>query len=184
MVATSVSATVWLDPLNPLMHAHVSWHHYMAREYADALTQAERVVRMEPSFHWGHTFSGWALERLGRHGDAVDTLRAATNCAANSPVMLAGLGHAHATNGDRREALKVARELERLRGDEGLFAYEIGLIHAALSDVDTAFAWLARAVQERSGWIAYLPVDPRLEALNADARFTALHPIASRSGLQ
>jgi serine/threonine-protein kinase len=174
---------VELDPLNPLMHAHVAWHYYMAREYADALTQAEQVVRMEPSFHWGHFFAGWALERLGRHSDAVDTLREAVRCAANSPVMLAGLGHAHATDGNRREALKVARELERLRGDKGLFAYEIGLIHAALGDVDPAFTWLARAVQERSGWIAYLPVDPRLEALNADARFSALHPIASRSGL-
>jgi TolB-like protein/Flp pilus assembly protein TadD len=174
---------VELDPLNPLMHAHVAWHHYMAREYAEALTQAERVVRMEPSFHWGHFFAGWALERLGRHSHAVDTLREAARCAANSPVMLAGLGHAHATNGDRREALKVARELERLRGGKGLFAYEIGLIHAALGDVESAFTWLARAVQERSGWIAYLPVDPRLEALNADARFIALHPIASRSGL-
>ena len=45
---------VELDPLNPLMHAHVAWHHYMARDFEEALTQAQRVVRVEPSFHWGH----------------------------------------------------------------------------------------------------------------------------------
>jgi hypothetical protein len=28
-----------------------------------------------------------------------------------------------------------------------------------------------RAIQERSGWIAHLRVDPRLDALHADGRF-------------
>jgi TolB-like protein/tetratricopeptide (TPR) repeat protein len=165
---------VELDPLNPLMHAHVAWHHYMARSYPDALTQAERVVRMEPGFHWGYFFAGWALERLGRHTEAIATLQDAVRCSSTNPVMLAGLGHALASIQDRKEALKVVRELERLRGDKGLFAYEVGLIHATLGDDEKAFAWLTRAVQERSGWIAYLRVDPRLDRLHDDPTFKNL----------
>ena len=165
---------VELDPLNPLMHAHVAWHHYMARSYAEALTQAERVVRMEPGFHWGYFFAGWALERLGRRTDAIATLKDAVRCSSNNPVMLAGLGQVLASSQDRKEALKIARELERLRGDKGLFAYEIGLIHATLGDDHQAFAWLTRAVQERSGWIAYLRVDPRLDRLHEDPTFQNL----------
>lgn len=149
---------VELDPLNPLMHAHVAWHHYMARGYTDALTQAEQVVRMEPGFHWGYFFAGWALERLGRGSEAVATLKDAVRASSNNPVMVAGLGHALAANEDRKEALRIARELERLRGDKGLFAYEIAVIHAALGDDEKAYGWLMRAVQERSGWIAYLRV--------------------------
>jgi TolB-like protein len=165
---------VELDPLNPLMHAHVAWHHYMARDFSEALAQAERVVRMEPAFHWGHFFSGWALERLGRGSDAVAALEEAVRCSAGNPVMLAGLGHALAVLQNRREALGVARDLERLRGARGLFAYELGVIHAALGDEDSAFEWITRAVEERSGWIAYLRVDPRLERLQADSRFEVL----------
>ena len=165
---------VELDPLNPLMHAHVAWHHYMARDFADALTQAERVVRVEPSFHWGHFFAGWALERLGRGAEAIAALREAVRCSSNSPVMLAGLGHALAVLQDRREALRVAEDLERLRGDKGLFAYELGVISAALGDHDHAFRWFTHAVHERSGWIAYLRVDPRLDALHTDSRFDSL----------
>ena len=165
---------VELDPLNPLMHAHVAWHHYMARSYADALTQAEQVVRMEPGFHWGYFFAGWALERLGRRTEAIETLKNAGRCSSNNPVMLAGLGHALASGQDRKEALKIARELERLRGDKGLFAYEIGVIHAALGEDEKAFSWLTRAVQERSGWIAYLRVDPRLDRLHDDPMFNDL----------
>jgi TolB-like protein/tetratricopeptide (TPR) repeat protein len=165
---------VELDPLNPLMHAHVAWHHYMSRSYADALTQAERVVRMEPGFHWGYFFVGWALERLGRHTEAIAALQDAVRCSSNNPVMLTGLGHALASSQDRTEALEVARDLERLRGGKGLFAYEIGLIHAALGDDDKAFGWLTRAVRERSGWIAYLRVDPRLDRLHENPRFQNL----------
>jgi serine/threonine-protein kinase len=170
---------VALDPLNPLMHAHVAWHHYMARDFSDALLQAERVVAMEPAFHWGHFFAGWALERLGRGDEAIIALKEAVKCSSGSPVMLAGLGHALAVLQDRREALRIASDLERLRAGKGLFAYEIGTIRAALGDLDDAFTWFARAIQERSGWIAYLRVDPRLDALHHEPRFDRLFGDAS-----
>jgi TolB-like protein/Tfp pilus assembly protein PilF len=166
--------TLDLDPLNPLMHAHLAWHYYMARGFAEALTQAERVIRMEPSFHWGHYFAGWALERLGRVDQAIPKLQEAVRCSANNPVMLAGLGHAFAVAKERREALRTIDELRRLRGRKGLFAYEIGIISGALGDADVAFKWFVRAVEERSGWIAYLKVDPRLENLRPDPRFERL----------
>ena len=88
--------------------------------------------------------------------------------------MVAGLGHALAVANDRAAALKVARELEQKRAGKGLFAYEIGVIHAALGDRDRAFEWLSRAVNERSGWIAYLRVDRRLDHLHGGARYDAL----------
>jgi tetratricopeptide (TPR) repeat protein len=129
---------------------------------------------MEPSFHWGYFFAGWALEQLGRGAEAVNTLKDAARTSSNNPVMLAGLGHALAANQDRRAASGVIKDLQRLRGDKGLFAYEIGAIHAALGQIDDAFRWMSKAVDERSGWIAYLPRDPRLDALHADPRFARL----------
>ena len=173
---TACRQTLTLDPLNPLMHAHLAWHHFMSRDYANALAQAEHVVRMESAFHWGHFFAGWSLERLGRIDDAVAALQDAARVSSNNPVMVAGLGHALASAKDRAGALKVAADLERQRAGKGLFAYEIGVIHAALDDRDRAFEWLARAVEERSGWIAYLRVDPRLDALHGDVRYDALFP--------
>ena len=79
------------DPINPLMHAHLAWHHYMAREFEQALDQSEHLLRIEPGFHWGHLFKGWALERLGRGIEAVAAFRESARCS-ESPAMLAGLG--------------------------------------------------------------------------------------------
>lgn len=171
-----------LDPLNPLMHAHLAWHHYMAREYPQALVEAERVVRMESSFHWGYFFAGWALDKLGRPAESIDSLENAVRHSGNSPVMLAGLGHAYASAGEKRQAARVVRDLEQLRGSKGMFAYEIAVIHEALGERDRAFEWLHRAVQERSGWIAYLRVDPRLDALKNDPRLNDLWHSREASG--
>jgi TolB-like protein/Flp pilus assembly protein TadD len=171
---TACRHTLELDPLNPLMHAHLAWHYYMARDYSNALTRAQQVVSMESHFHWGHLFAGWSLERLGRYDEAVVALRDAARVSNNNPVMVAGLGYALAVNDDRREAMRVVSDLQKARGTQGLFAYEIGVIHAALGELDNAFDWLGRAVAERSGWIAYLRVDPRLDTLQADARFDRL----------
>lgn len=88
--------------------------------------------------------------------------------------MLAGLGHALATVQDRRAATRVAEDLLKLRKDQKLYSYEVAMIHAALGELDLAFEWLTRAVEERSGWIAYLRVDPRLDALRSDSRFESL----------
>ncbi|HEX6164259.1 MAG TPA: winged helix-turn-helix domain-containing protein [Vicinamibacterales bacterium] len=166
--------TLELDPLNPLMHAHLAWHFYMARDYAGALAKASQVVTMESHFHWGHLFAGWSLERLGRLDEAIGALRDAARVSNNNPVMTAGLGHALAVNGDRRQALRIVDDLVKARANQGLFAYEIGVIRAALGEKDAAFEWLNRAVSERSGWIAYLHVDPRLESLHTDDRFKRL----------
>jgi hypothetical protein len=57
-------------------------------------------------------------------------------------------------------------------------AYELGVIDAALGETDHAFKWLTLAVQERSGWIAYLRVDPRLGDLHRDRWLTELIPSA------
>ena len=75
---------------------------------------------------------------------------------------------------DRKAALKVVEDLQRLRDRKGLFAYEIGIIYAALGDVEPAVKWFADAVRERSGWIAYAPVDPRLDRLREDRRYVGL----------
>ena len=128
---------VELDPLNPLMHAHVAWHYYMAGDYAEALAQSEQVVRMEPGFHWGHFFAGWALERLGRGSEAVAALEEAARCSSNNPVMTAGLGHALAVMRDRRRSRSPA-DLQVCARTRASSPTKIGVIHPLEND-DEAF---------------------------------------------
>jgi hypothetical protein len=52
-----------------------------------------------------------------------------------------------------------------------VFSYETALIRAALGERDAALERLARAREERSGWLPYINVDPRWDVMREDARF-------------
>jgi hypothetical protein len=47
------------------------------------------------------------------------------------------------------------------------------MLYAALGDLDQAFAWLEKVYEERRGFVTYLKVDPRLDPLRQDPRFSA-----------
>jgi DNA-binding winged helix-turn-helix (wHTH) protein/Tfp pilus assembly protein PilF len=167
-------AALAAEPMNLILHAHLAWHHQMTRSPAETVEQARRVIRMDANFHWGHFFLGWGLEAAGEPAAAVAAMSEAVRTSGDEPVMRAGLGRALAVDGEARAARAIARELERPAGEPQLFAYELALIELALGESESSWRWLARAVAERSSWLAYLDVDPRLDPLRADARFARL----------
>jgi TolB-like protein/Flp pilus assembly protein TadD len=163
-----------LDPFDLINNVHLSWHHYMAREFPAALNEAQRTLAMEKRFHWGYFFAGLALDAVGEHGDAVKHLRTSLELSGQSTVMLSALGHAHARANQPDESRKVLRQLEALSQTRYISSYEIGLIHLALGDEGRALDLLDAAVEERSGWLPYLLNDVRLDPLRATARFASL----------
>ena len=88
--------------------------------------------------------------------------------------MQAWYGHALARAGERREALAIASEVRALGETRGHFAYEAALIHAVLGDMDLGFELLNKARLQRSGWMSYILVDPRLDIFRSDPRFAQL----------
>jgi DNA-binding winged helix-turn-helix (wHTH) protein/tetratricopeptide (TPR) repeat protein len=166
-----------IDPMNVLLSVHLAWHHHMARAPELVLRESERVIRMEPAYHWGHYFLAWGQEAIGEPGRAVNSMLRAVECSARDPVMIAGLARAQAAAGQRKEAVQTLARLYEIRAGKELFAYEVALVHLALNDAGSALDWLERAHSERSGWMAYLNVDPRLDPVRREERFQR---IASR----
>jgi tetratricopeptide (TPR) repeat protein len=162
------------DPMNLLLSVHLAWHHHMAREPELTLEQAERVVAMDARYHWGHYFVGWGCEAMGQPARAVEAMREAVSLSGGNSVMVAGLARAYAAAGDRANALATLADLERERAGRALLGYEFALVHLALGDRLAALEQLERARMNRSGWMAYLARDPRLDSLRDDVRFTAL----------
>ena len=75
-----------------------------------------------------------------------------------------------------KSARETARARTRIKA-RGVKLLKEGRDESARSERATYicwYEWLARAVDERSGWIAYLRVDPRLDALHGDARYDRL----------
>jgi predicted Zn-dependent protease len=88
--------------------------------------------------------------------------------------MLALLGHAYAAANQRSEARAILRQLSALSKQEYVPSYPVAVMYAALDEKQEALAWLERAYDERDSWMDYLGLDPRLDGLRSDPRFTNL----------
>ena len=109
-------------------------------------------------------FDGWSDKAIAAAQRAIDL-------SGGNPLYTSSLGHAHAKAGNHSEARAVLEQLEQESATKHVSAYHIAVIHAALGDIDRAFAWMESALEERSPWIGYLKVDPRVDPLRSDPRF-------------
>lgn len=170
-----------LDPFDLINNVHLSWHHYMARQFPAAFSEAQRTLAMEKRFHWGYFFAGLALDAVGEHRDALEHLRTSLELSGQSTVMLAALGHAYGAAHKPDDARKILGQLSELSKGRYISSYEIALIHIALDEHDRALDLLDVAVEERSGWLPYLLNDVRLDPVRSTARFAGL---TARVGLR
>jgi hypothetical protein len=65
-------------------------------------------------------------------------------------------------------------ELQARVQKDGVGAYEIGFIHAALGNIDEAFKWLDVAYRYRDAGLTCMKWDPTLDVLRSDPRFREL----------
>ena len=49
----------------------MGWHHYFARQYDQAMEQAEKAIFMDPNYALAHGYLGMALEHTGMLKEAI-----------------------------------------------------------------------------------------------------------------
>jgi TolB-like protein/lipoprotein NlpI len=162
-----------LEPLSPIISTWVGLRYYFAGQPEVAIDEIEQVLELFPEFAPAHWHLGWAYEQTGRFDDAIAEARRAYELTDN-PIYLASLAHAQAMGGADGEAKQILAQLAQLTTERHVSAYHVATVHAALGDADESFRWLDKAFAERSPWIGYMRVDPRLAPLRSDPRFSVL----------
>jgi len=163
-----------LDPLDLVINVHMAWHYHFARQYEQAIEQCWKTSELHPNSFWPAYFFGLAYEQQGDIGRAIEDFRASVRMSGNVTFATAALGHLYGIAGKTNEARVVYEELKARAERAYVPAYDIALVCTGMGWNDQALEYLARAYQERSGWMTYLKVDPRLDPLRHDARFVDL----------
>jgi hypothetical protein len=89
-------------------------------------------------------------------------------------AMLVGRGYTFAVTGQRAKSLEMLATLTELAKHRYISPDDFGILSIGLGDVDQAFAWMAKAVADRSEWLCKFGVDPVLDPLRSDPRFREL----------
>ena len=151
----------------------------------------------------GANFCLWVLHRLGR-ADTLAAMLARTEDVLPQEVARAFHGMTRLLRGDaagaaeqlswryyggdvageyvrallligrRDAAVAVLDSMRQYAATAYYNPYNVAKAYAALGATDSAFAWLDRAYEQRTGYLTWLDVDVGFESLHADPRWAAL----------
>ena len=162
------------EALDPLSHAILTTGAIicnMARDVDDSLRHLKRALELEPDFTSAVAMSGYVYAQRGMIDEALKANDWMLEKYGGGEGNITGHRSAiYGLTGDEEKSRELLTQAIAEGADAGLIAY----IHAGLGDIDEAFDWLNRAIDEGSGWGFYLKVDPAVDNLRSDPRFPKL----------
>jgi serine/threonine-protein kinase len=163
-----------LDPLSANLNTHLGWHYLYARQTEAAIAQFRKTIDLEPGFFMANVFLSRCFEMQKDYDEAIAASRRAAETSPQNSLVLAPMASAFAHSGRRNEALAILKQLDEISRRRYVSAYEVAIVHLALGDRNRAFASLERAYKDRADDLIYLNVEPRLDPIRSDPRFTDL----------
>jgi tetratricopeptide (TPR) repeat protein len=151
----------------------------MARRYDEAVRQCRRLLQTDPDFWVAHRVLGCAYLFQGKHAPAVAAFEAARRLEDNATTLV-DLGYAYAVAGRPEKAHEALAALEGMASQGYVSPDDYAILYIGLRDWDRAFAWLDKAVEDRSEWLCKISVDPIMDPLRADPRFQSLLRLVNR----
>jgi TolB-like protein len=163
-----------LDPLSLVIINNVAEIQIERGDLNAAARECQRLIDLDRTFWAAHQTLSIVLVKQGRYDDALDEAEKSVQYASRSNASLALLGYVYGKLGRRTDAEAVIKELEKRYGDKLADGRDLAIVYAGLDDKDKTFSWLDKAVADRSVILAFMQLEPLLEPLHGDPRWSDL----------
>ncbi len=144
---------------------------FFARQYPEAQAQFRRMIDLNPNHAFSHGRLALILQLQGKESEAFECLIKRLTLEGASKATLDRYKIAFRSQGWRGVWIEDIRALE---ADPDRDNWKLACLHARLGNNDKAFGHLERAFQDRSFLVATLRVEPALDSLRSDPRFSSL----------
>jgi len=165
---------VELDPLSLLFREIIAIFCMWSGRQDRAVEHLRHALDINPDYPGAIAELGEAYSRLGRHEEGIALLEKARQLLIGEYYPLGFLGWAYVHAGRPTDAERFLAELEEKRRRQYVPAGTIAFVTLALDDVDAAFRWADKAIQERDPGLPYLIRAPEFRALRGDLRYQDL----------
>ncbi len=174
-----------LAPLQPVTLGHAAVAYWQSGRTDAAQVFFQEIVDLDPNYWFGHHLLALGHLQKGRYQEAIAAiqksmaLREASPNPAGSPFggwrNLGVLAYANAKAGQRAEALKIVRDLERGQKEGRIRAQgALAIAHVGLGNHKRALDWLETWYELHGAGLYAINADPFFEPLHSDARFQEL----------
>ena len=165
-----VEKSVELDPVSGSALHSEGFIYYFAHHYKRALAVTKTVQGLKIGLPDWAFLQGDIYAAKGMYRQSIKAFLQ----AGNGPYTLGHLGNVYARDGKKAAAMKIIQQLKKNVQKDGVGRYEIALVYTGLGNKDKAFQWLDAAYQAHDVGLVYLKIDPCLNPLRSDPRFTVL----------
>lgn len=163
-----------LDPISATLKAAAAGTLYCAGRYDEAIEELNRTLEFDANFALAHYWTARIYVQKAMYEEAITEFERTMSVFGKNPEMFAHLGYVYALSGRSEAAQKVLDELEELSKKEYVPSYYRAIVCVGLGRKEQAFKWLEKAYQEHDLNLIPLAVDPSLDSLRDNPRFTRL----------
>lgn len=164
-----------LDPLSLIINQDTGYMFYYAHRYDEAIEALQKTIEMDPNFICTHLCLGWAYLQKSMCESALEELQKELALSTGYRELVESwIGVTYALMNRKEESLQVLEGLIERSKETYISPYLFAIQYSSLENDDRAFQCLERAMEERHINICFLKVDPILDRLRSDTRFTDL----------
>jgi TolB-like protein/Flp pilus assembly protein TadD len=162
-----------IDPLSVIIATMRGFERDLARDFDGSEREYRKALELDPHHFVGQWGMGMAHQHLGRYADAVEAHESAARTLEHAPFVRAVLARSLALAGRRDEARAVLAALEDPEASY-VSPYQRATVYDALGERERALDCLEEATVPRDAWLAWIDVDPMLDGLRGEPRFSAV----------
>ncbi|MCY7375863.1 MAG: protein kinase [Pyrinomonadaceae bacterium] len=156
-----------LNPLSSSVLTALAWTRIGRREYERAVDLCDEAIVLDSEDAGIYSYKSMALMKLERYDEALAAIQKADELGDSG---LTETGAIYGASGQTTQAREI---LQRLK-TENASPYNLAVLHAALGEKDAAFELLEKQAALNSVDLLSMKIDPLLDALRDDARFSEI----------
>jgi TolB-like protein len=162
------------DPMSLLTQAWLGVMFVLAHKWDLAIDQAHVLLQLDPSAVWGHFVMAVAYRGKKMFEKAITAQRMATEVSGDGAPMIGWLGLTLGLSGNTAEARSLLNRLHAKAAKGYVPPTSFAWIYLGLGEIDTAFEWLDRSVDECDQFMMPIKSYEFFDPIRGDPRFLAL----------
>jgi TolB-like protein/Flp pilus assembly protein TadD len=163
-----------LDHLSLIINASVARNYYFAREYEKATELCHALLELEPGYVVAHQILGLCLLSQKQYKEAISEFQMIFSQIGENASLMSLLGYTFAACGEKGNARAILDRLQAMSQTAYVPAFNFGLVHLGLGDLEQVFAFFEKACEERSDSLLQMNTQAQFDPLRSDPRFREL----------
>lgn len=162
------------DPLSLQINTASIQVNYFIGDYDRAIECGLKTLELDASFSTARIFLAMAYQKRKEFQKALSEAQQAVSSSSDKTAILGCIGGCYVSLGKRNEAMTIVKRLKQLATRRYVPSFVFAWIYMHLKEKQKTLEYLEQSYVERSSYLSVIGIEPGMDFLRGDPRFTSL----------